>query len=119
MNTKDGNLLIAKYMGAKIRRGWEHSTDPMYDFPKAPKFNSWCLAFGEKWVSGEDFVEHVYHTSFDWLIPVVMKIESSSGTDFNITGNCVKIGDKEFVGDSKIEAIWNAVVWWISQQNNI
>lgn len=116
MDTKTGNLLIVKFMGGKIKKGWENSLVPMYEFEKPPKSTGWCVSYSETWLSGEDFVEDCYHTSYDWIMPVVSKIESLGGdeNEFDIFGNCVQLGDKEFVGKTKIEAIWEAVVWWVS-----
>ncbi len=117
ISIKEGNLIITRYMGGKIENGHEHSINPMYTFPTPPKRNCWCVSYDEKWLSGEDFEENVYHTSYDWLIPVVEKIEKNGGdeNEFDIFGNCVQLSDEEFVGKTKIEAIWKAVVWWILQ----
>ena len=35
------------------------------------------------------------------------------GNEIDIFGNCVQIGDKEFVGKTKIEVVIEAVNWWI------
>jgi len=116
MEIKTGNLLIVKFMGGKIRKGCEDSTDPIYEFDNPPKSTGWCIGYSEKWLSGKDFVEDCYHTSFDWIMPVVDKIENTGGdnNEFNIFGNRVRLGDEEFVAKTKIEAIWNAVCWWVS-----
>lgn len=121
MKTKTSNLLIVEFMGGKIKKGLGTSLNPMYEFEKPPKSTGWCLIFSEKWLSGEDFVEDCYHTSYDWIMPVVSKIESLGGDDnqFNICGNSVKLGNEKFVGKTKIEAIWKAVVWWVSQHQKV
>jgi hypothetical protein len=33
----------------------------------------------------------------------------------DIFGNCVQLGDEEFVGKTKLEAVIKAVNWWVSQ----
>ena len=50
-------------------------------------------------------------------MPVVIKIESLGGdeNEFDILGNCVGIGDEEFIGETKLEAVIKAVNWWISK----
>jgi len=86
-----------------------------------------------------------FHTSFDWLMPVVEQIEAlntspeekdgmTNWTKFytvTIYGNICRIGSVagyassvcvcEGKGESKIEAVWNAVVnfiKWYNKQNN-
>lgn len=59
----------------------------------------------------------VYHASWNKLMDVVIAIEEKGGdeNELDIFGNCVQLGDKEFVGKTKIEAVWKAVSWWCSQ----
>ena len=63
-----------------------------------------------------------FDTDWNWLIPVVEEIESYGGdeNEFDIFSNCAVIGDgmvgePEFVGRTKIEAVYEAVVWWINE----
>lgn len=53
-------------------------------------------------------------------MPVVIKIESIGGdeNEFDIFGNCVTIGNKEFVEETKLEAVIKAVNWWLSDYKN-
>jgi hypothetical protein len=50
-------------------------------------------------------------------MPVVIKIENIGGdkNEFEIFGNCVKLGDMGFIGEIKLEAIIKAVNWWIDK----
>ena len=50
---------------------------------------------------------------------VVIEIEKHGGdeNELDIFGNCVQLGDEEFVGETKIEAVWKAVVWWVSRHS--
>lgn len=59
----------------------------------------------------------VYHASWNKLMEVVIAIEEKGGdeNELDIFGNCVQLCDEEFVGKTKIEAVWKAVVWWCSQ----
>ncbi len=59
-----------------------------------------------------------YHSNWNELMKVVIEIEERGGDDneFDIFGNCVQLGDGEFVGNTKIEAVWNAVVWWCLEE---
>lgn len=84
-----------------------------------------------------EYVTPNYHTSWDWLMPVVEKIESfQDGEDgdlmrghlynFRIEQHFVYIFDAESMddiiemnGDSKIDATYNAVVEFINQYNNL
>lgn len=62
----------------------------------------------------------LFDSDWNWLMAVVEKIESFGGdvNEFDIFGNCVQLGDAEFVGRSKIEATYNAVCWWINEYYN-
>ena len=59
----------------------------------------------------------LFDSNWEWIMEVVEKIESFGGdeNEFDIFGNCVQLGDKEFIGKTKIEATYKAVCWWILQ----
>jgi hypothetical protein len=59
----------------------------------------------------------LFDSDWNWLMVVVEKIESLGydENEFDIFGNCVQLGNEEFVGKSKIEATYKAVCWWISE----
>ena len=67
-------------------------------------------------------VEHLnYHASWDWLMPVVDKIERIKNSDdyeVDIFGNCCDIGGRfEAIGKTKIEATYKAVIEFIKWYN--
>jgi hypothetical protein len=59
------------------------------------------------------------YNTWDDIMPIVIKIEGFGGdnNEFDIFGNCVQLGDKEFTGKTKIDAVNKAIDWWISQYN--
>jgi hypothetical protein len=67
-----------------------------------------------------------YHTSWDWLMLVVERIESL-GFIFKMYGNEVtflkkgtfntRIWNDDFIGDTKIKAVYNAVIEFIEWYN--
>lgn len=110
MNTLEGNKLIAEFLGFKMINDLQIST------PNG---------------GGAFLSELQYHTSWDWLMPVVEKIESLSTHSVVIrkslppTTLCVctiSNPENEFLGmnESKIEAIYKAVLefiqWYNTQQ---
>jgi len=119
----EGNRLIAIFMGAKEHN--EFSGHPLLDFGdfiKTTPFNEPGV-----WILGDSQVR--YHSSWDWIMPVVEKIESL-GYDSRIIGNnsdggflCdfVDIENNEAACKtsytSKIQAVWLAVVDFIRWYN--
>ena len=98
-------LKIAKLMGITPIKGIsEHSGDEYYYYNNSEMQDYEALPF--------------YHT-WDELMPVIIKIESFGGdkNEFDIFGNCVQLGDKEFVSETKIESVRNAIYWWVSNNN--
>lgn len=115
MNTTEGNKLIAEFMGGV--------------------YYADCSRWGGNIPGYCDSDELQYHTSWDWLMPVFEKIESTKCKRYNrdyvptITigrKSCVitVYFDTDFVtlGSSKIEAAWNAIVdfiqWYNDDKNN-
>lgn len=116
METIEGNKIIAAF------DGWKFNEDGSVQHDR---FND----HGQK----TDMVENIlnnYHTSFDWLMPVVEKIEGL-GYTFNIQkGMChlysdnIPVNDIEFANKSnnniepKINLVWQTCVefiqWYIS-----
>jgi hypothetical protein len=101
MTTLEGNKLISSFMGLAGKTGNEY-----------PIGIGWCTD------------EHMqYHSSWDWLMPVVEKIEAIENSDdyeVDIFGNCCEIGTNDnhsAVGKTKIEATWKAVVQFIQWYN--
>ncbi len=64
---------------------------------------------------------HNYHTSWDWLMPVVQKIESL-GYVFTIQGGKAEYGEmisetQCFIAEDKLSSTYKAVVEFIKQYN--
>lgn len=118
MNTIESNKMIASFMGLGDNQPyqiWEHIRSN---------------------ASGEETSLYWdnnlrYHDSFDWLMPVVEKIEGL-GHDVSILKNAVGLqwcgigkfssNNTKATGTTKIEAIYSAVVEfikWYNKQNQI
>ena len=75
----------------------------------------------QKLPSNSDFDIYLYHSSWDWLMPVVEKIESLNHPVYINSNNCViyeKVGRNHgwFIdnyADTKIEATWISCVEFI------
>jgi hypothetical protein len=119
MTHKEGNVLIAEFMGAKY--------DKDTSFPIHPD-DLWLPFHGIcNWTKKHSKTLQ-YHLSWDWLMPVVEKIEKIGETDTNygtlcdITTNHISIGDitldhKNKDYDTKIEGTWKAVIIFIEKFN--
>jgi len=92
------NKLIAEFMGCTYNEDWEQ---PWED-------ENGCL-----------HDELKYHSSWDWLMPVVEYIEQLGGYTFYIVGtSCYINGSPPSVhGESKIEAVYKKVVQFINWYN--
>jgi len=56
----------------------------------------------------------LYDDSWDWIMPVVEKIETiEPNMEFTITGKIVYYNNQEFIGESKLNSIYKAVVYAI------
>lgn len=97
-NTTEGNKLIAEFMGASFKsykKGQKTITNLYFDNP--PSYNG---------ISDENLK---YHSSWDWLMPVVEKIEHTLAY-VNIKGCAVNVSTFiETSAPTKIEAVWLAV----------
>lgn len=74
---------------------------------------------------GNGYLPMFFHSSWDWLMPVVEKIESMKSPVY-IHSNCCTIYEKvgkdhgmvlEEYGETKIEAAWKSVVRFIKFKN--
>jgi hypothetical protein len=119
---KIGNILIAEFMGldAQIL-----STNNVHSWSDAP-FYYITEDSKEKVMEGVSEYSK-YHKSWDWLMPVVEKIESDERYDVDILQYGTRISDnqKEIVNnianisfDKKIDHTYQAVVEFIKNQNN-
>lgn len=100
----EGNKLIAEFMGMKYN---SHSGQCTEGFMKG-KYGKWFL------------------TSWDWLMPVVVKIEKDHCHNFETiiySASChirSITGTPSFMGTGKkIEAIWQAVLEFIKYHNSL
>lgn len=121
------NVLIAKYMGAKIEKGWENSDNPIYHFETKPSFHP------DHWHTHNFHAEYMlYNCSWDWAQPVLEQISrinlSHYSASYEITqGRCViyikhiaytvpvetiEVKDKE-----TIKAVYGAIVEFIKWYN--
>lgn len=116
MDVEEGNKLIAEFMG--------HSLDDegYYDIPQTT-----CQGYFDKTIP----CNLEYNSSWDWLMPVVEKIEEDFGDylSTSITGGRCFITNHLSVGpfknmdeifedsSSKIEATYDAVVKFIKRYN--
>lgn len=118
MNIEEGNKLIAEFMGAVPTKALGTET---WDVPN---------------MDGLQFVLF-YHSSWDWLMPVVEKIEqigedlpivyvviNGYGCEISYMINHNWPEDRDVIADvgypeaqSKIESVWKAVVKFIEKHN--
>jgi len=109
MNTQENNKIIAEFMGISIDGEFAYIEDegsPLEEVMPINKLN--------------------YHKEWNWLMPVVEKIESDERYDVDILQYGTRISDnqKEIVNnianisfDKKIDHTYKAVVEFINQYN--
>ena len=121
MKTIENNKIIAEFLNVKI-----HPCETIENF----KF----LPIEERGLYNGYFIDELkYHEDWNWLMVVVEKIESLEIFDrmgrFNINTknfdenytSFITDKDEDFIqceGDTKIEAVYNAVVEFIKWYNN-
>ena len=119
MNTQENNKLIAEFMGL------EYS-------PKDKRWDDWFTKEGTRVTFGSR-IPLQFHTSWDWLMPVLEKIEKMGDQGYCFIdsrtedGYWCQIGDRPQVMinptikvnylSSKKQAIYQAVVEFIKQYN--
>ena len=120
METIEGNKLIAEFMGFKRKSGAaEH-----FEVPKEKQLEYRAINL--------DLKNMPYHSSWDWLMPVVEMIETDASqetghNEIHITENTceifrmsyIKPQFKNFDSKSKITAVWKTVVQYIQWYNTI
>jgi hypothetical protein len=112
MNTQENNKLIAEFMGYKISYGGEYLLSDSLPQFLGSDHREWCSNRVENdnliWEIPKDCLE--YHTSWDWLKPVVDKIEQvHEGVPQELINLSLF---------STIDEVYNAVVEFIKQYNN-
>jgi len=97
-------LKIAKFMGLNPIKSFNEHTGNHYYY-----YNN---------VEMQDYEALPFYGNWEEIMPVVIKIESFGGdkNKLDIFGNCVQLGDEEFIGKTKLEAVIKAVNWWVSRQ---
>ncbi len=112
MDTTENNKLIAEFMGLEYA-------------PKDKRWDDWFTKDGTR-VTFRSRIPLQYHASWDWLMPVVEKIEYCDGisNDEVITieyKDCIiphHQGEVRIEGaNSKLEAVYQAVVEFIKCYN--
>lgn len=101
----EGNKLIAEFMGGKLKH-YNLSNEPYYQMPNKQQWMPERL---------------IYYSSWDWLMPVVEKIEKL-GLKCEIgIASCViysaKYNVEKVYAETKIKATWLAVVEFIKWYN--
>ena len=96
---KENNKLIAEFMGYNVKNNKCYS----------PKYNDGTISPMQ------------FHKSWDWLIPVVKKIESL-GYVFSIQGAKAEVGEmlskpKCFISDDKFSSTYDAAIYIIKEYN--
>ena len=110
------NKLIAKFMGAV--------GTPKYNPTEWDVYITGCLDVDSDDEKAQHFYtpdEMKYHTSWDWLMPVVQKIESL-GYVFTIQGGKAEYGEmisetRCFIAEDKLSSTYQAVVEFINEHN--
>jgi len=129
---EEGNRRIAEFMGYEVER----MPDASYRIKHIA--DRYWSKWDHPWSSS---YRTPYHCQWDWLMPVVEKIESKefgywsvminrescaihdyvdheSGPCFEISSELISFRDLEGKG-AKIQAVWHAVVNWITWYNNV
>lgn len=108
----EGNRAIAEFMELETCTDPDHVNDKCYAVPYAKGYHR--------------AKQLQYHSSWDWLMPVVEKIEKLSGDEqFQvqiIIGDCYISTNNsgiyfQVVGNKKIDSVWQAIIQFIQWYN--
>jgi len=106
MDIIEGNKLIAGFMQLETKnRNWDERLVYLY---------------GNYWYPSEKLK---YHSSWDWLMPVVEKIQSLGGRFIIGDGNRVTVYNKDYdwrngsTEDELIECVWHGAIQFIKWHN--
>lgn len=104
---KDNNELIAEFMGGKWETiSWGGVPTPAFHFP------DWHITDWPTTIHAETFQ---YHTSWDWLMPVVKKIGDLYPFDFGSRHEITRLHSLSLF--ASIEKVYAAVVEFIRWYN--
>ena len=98
---KDNNKLIAEFMGLSIKEGVCYYTDADDMFPMGIEVEEPYLP---------------YHTSWDWLMPVIEKIENDGLDPHGMIDNSLRKNNQKRW--RSIEDTYNVAVYLINTYNN-
>ena len=127
-NIEENNKLIAEFMGFKYPTKKQSIENPRLGIIYDKSFHN--KLFGEDPYEGLNDDDILFNTSWDWLMPVVEKIEelgiSTSIDYFGGLNFCKMLGYKKpFIyfeldihNKSKINAVYNSVLKFIKWYNN-
>jgi hypothetical protein len=122
----EGNKLIAEFMGGKNLGRKGYTEYDYYSIEDRPK-QEWTNTTGGSYEESDEYIvtSLEYRSSWDWLMPVVEKIEEQLNAPVHIWSDECKMKpfyDVEFHKDggkgfSKINAVWLCVVEVIKWYN--
>jgi len=138
MNTTDTNRLIATFMGSKYKN------EPFFDEIKEEMVDYWYWTEPEngypigklnnqRYSTAYMIENWAYHKSWDWLMPVVDKIETLFDGSINVKMDCIDcvistgsqyamaFPEKDFHiesrEDNRFKALYNGIVKFIDAYN--
>ena len=126
MKTTENNKLIAEFMGGTLS-----NVPNLINLPQTIGESSlFCVKGSDGLPSGTYKVERLnelkYHTSWDWLMPVVEKIEGFNDYDVEILQYGTRVlknsiviitNVADFSFDKKIEHCYDAIIKFIKEYN--
>lgn len=118
MDIIEGNKLIAKFMGFSIEniKGTEIMFPPINSYYKLNTQHTFC---GENISPTSDRL--LFHKSWDWLMPVLEKIEVTNRVGMRENKCEIFLSETETTGlferASKIDALWEAIVNFLEKTN--
>ena len=118
----DGNILIHKFMGWNIEDVYNSVINGKIHILRSENKRAYTT------INELSFTRHCYHSSWDWLMPVVEKIEKIIWNKIDLTEEVIinglscrmPIKDDAFISikNTKIEATYDCVVEFIKWHNN-
>jgi len=107
MSIQESNKMIAEFMGLSIKEGVCYYTDEDDMFPMGIEVEEPYIPYDEDW---------------NWLMPVVDKIEDMGCEIVTTNGKCTISGANDYygesIGKSRRGATYQGVVEFINQYNN-